>query len=113
MLSDFAARTKDFERLEAREAEAEAATHPYLPDALRTFGSGFKLQKTCQGILSSVNSDEQLLWATIARSQDHFLYTAPQLMWFSLCQSGLATGGFNWRALDQEAEAPFTGSVWA
>jgi len=46
-----------FERLEARgkRQEAEAATL-YLPDAWRTFGSGFKLQKTCQGILSSVNS---------------------------------------------------------
>jgi len=39
----------------------------------------------------SIQEDEQLLWATA--SQDHFLYTAPQLMW--LPSNLVRTGGFN------------------
>jgi len=38
-------------------------------------------KKRAKGYSQSIQEDEQLLWATIARSQDHFLYTAPQLMW--------------------------------
>jgi len=48
---------------------------------LENFWQRFQIAKNVPGILSqSIQEDEQLLWATIARSQD-FLYTAPQLMW--------------------------------
>jgi len=80
---------------------------------LENFGSGFKLQKCARDTLQSIQEDEQLP-GRLPRSQVYFLYTAPQLMCFSPLaiwskQSVVLIGG----TLDQEPEAPITGSAWA
>jgi ATP-dependent DNA helicase DinG len=101
-----------YERLEARgkRQEAEAATHLYLPDAWRNFWQRFQIAESVPRGYSpqSIQEDEQLLWATIARSQGSFsLYCAPVDVASALSpiwskQPVVLIGS----ALDQEAEAP-------
>lgn len=102
-----------YERLEARgkRQEAEAATSRlYLPDAWRTFWQRFQIGESVPRGYSpqSIQEDEQLTWATIARNQGLFsLYCAPVDVASALSpiwskQSVVLIGS----TLDQEPEAP-------